>query len=49
MPAEVRFCVYATLSCDPDPLTSLAPASCNHTVAATVCSPYSRYGLLCVF
>ena len=27
-------CVCAALSCDPDSLTSLAPASCNHTVAA---------------
>ena len=36
-------CVCGTLSCGPDSLTCLASASCNHTVAATVCSPSSRY------
>ena len=42
-------CVCGTLPCGPDSLTCLASASCNHTVAATVCSPSSRYGLLCLF
>ena len=36
-------CACATLPCDPDSLTSLL---CNHTVAATVCNPSSRYDLL---
>ena len=42
-------CVCATLSYGPDSLTSFALSSCNHTAAATVCTPSSRYGLLCGF
>ena len=48
-PLDVAACLRVPLSCGPDSLTSLASASCNHTVAATVCSPSSRYGLLCLF